>query len=57
MSRDPALRQVLNLVGHGIPWGVAVELSPVERLGYVVAIGEIAGGSFDWPAMEWREPK
>lgn len=47
---------MLVLVKHGVPWDVALNLSPAETLGYIVAIGELDGGKFSWGAMDWEKP-
>lgn len=48
---------MLYLVKNGVPWDVATRLSPTRRFGMVVALGELAGGSYDWGARRWREKK
>ena len=44
------------LVNAGVPWDVAANLSPTEMLGYIVAVGEIDGGLFNWDALKWEKP-
>ena len=46
---------MLFLVKNGVPYDVAMRLSPTRRVAYVVAIGELAGGAFDWRTMSWKD--
>ncbi|MFI4985822.1 MAG: hypothetical protein ACHQF3_00100 [Alphaproteobacteria bacterium] len=48
---------MLALVKAGVPWEVATKLSPARRLAYIVALGELQGGKFDWDTMSWKEPR
>lgn len=52
-ASDPVLVDVLFLVKHGIPFDVAFSLSPTRRLAWVVVMGELSGGKFDWSRGEW----
>ncbi len=36
-----------------MPFDVAFSLQAEERLAFVVALGTLAGGRFDWEAMSW----
>lgn len=38
---------------HGVPFDLASELSPTQRLAWVVAVGTLKGGEFDWERMGW----
>ena len=39
---------------NGVPLATAESLSATQRFAWVVAIGTLKGGSFDWEAMGWR---
>lgn len=43
----------LYLVHNGVPFDVAFSLDARERLHWVVTIGRIHGGQFDWTREEW----
>ena len=43
-------------LSNGVPYQEALKLSPIRRLAYVVALGEIRGNKFDWDNMRWKEP-
>jgi hypothetical protein len=43
------------LVKNGVPFDVAFSLSAEERLAFVVALGRLDGGEFDFVAMRWQE--
>ncbi len=45
------------LATRGVPWDVAIRLTPTELLGYCVVVGELEGGRFDWTLMRWKDPK
>ena len=38
---------------NGVPFEVSFGLSATQRFAWVVAIGELKGGRFDWARMEW----
>ena len=38
-----------------MPFDVAFALDAAERLAFVVAFGELDGGSFDFAARRWRD--
>jgi hypothetical protein len=38
-----------------VPFDVAFSLSDEERLAWVIALGTLAGRSFDFAAMAWKE--
>jgi len=40
---------------NGVPHDVAFGLSATQRFAWVVAIGTLKGGSFDWNALAWRD--
>ena len=40
---------------NGIPYDVAMKLSPTRRLAYTVAFGELEGGRFNWTALKWED--
>ena len=54
MSRHPILRQVLLLARSGVPWDHAWAISSERRNAYVVALGEIDGGDYDWNVNRWK---
>jgi hypothetical protein len=39
---------------HGVPFELASGLSPTQRVAWVVALGTLRGGTFDWEALAWR---
>ena len=43
----------LYLVRNGVPFDVAFSLDPRERLAWVVIMGRLAGGVFDWSTETW----
>ncbi len=45
----------MYLVRNGVPFDVAFTLARGERLAWVVAIGTLAGGYFDWNSLTWAE--
>ena len=53
MSRHPDLVDNLYLVRNGVPFDVAFSLDPDERLAWVVALGTLEGGEFDWRTRSW----
>jgi len=42
-------------VKNGVPWDVANELDPEERMAFVVIVAEFDGAKYDWQAGEWRK--
>lgn len=54
-ATDPTLADTLFLVQHGIPFDVAFCLPPHRRLAWVVVIGTLEGGKFDWNVGRWQE--
>jgi hypothetical protein len=38
-----------------VPFDVAFSLPPEDRLAWVVAIGTLDGGEFDFVTMRWRD--
>jgi hypothetical protein len=48
------LRDCLYLAMHGVPFDLAAGLSSTQRVAWVVAMGELRGGRFDWEALAWR---
>jgi hypothetical protein len=45
----------LYLVRNGVPFDVAFCLPADERLAWVVALGTLEGGAFDFVSMRWKE--
>jgi hypothetical protein len=45
----------LYLCRNGVPFDVAFSLSQEDRLAWVVALGRLDGGEFDFAAMRWTE--
>jgi hypothetical protein len=37
-----------------VPFDIAFSLPADERLAFVVALGSLDGGVFDWHAMQWK---
>ncbi len=50
------LKEILKLVGAGVPYDVALNWTPARRLAALVAVGELAGGVFDWNRLAWNDP-
>ncbi|MBV1829723.1 hypothetical protein HNW77_01375 [Komagataeibacter sp. AV436] len=50
------LIEVAALVGHGVPWDVAMSMPRVRRMAFLVAFGELAGGRYDWSTQQWEYP-
>jgi hypothetical protein len=48
------LADALYLVRRGVPYDVAMHLSPAQRLAFIVLMGEAEGGRFDWERMGWE---
>jgi hypothetical protein len=42
-------------VTNGVPFDVAFSLDETMRLAWIVAIGRLKGGVFDFAAMQWKE--
>lgn len=40
---------------HGVPFETAASLSETQRFAWVVALGTLKGGAFDWNRLCWRE--
>jgi hypothetical protein len=38
-----------------VPFDVAFSLPVEDRLAWVVAIGTLDGGEFDWHTLRWKE--
>jgi hypothetical protein len=38
-----------------VPFDVAFSLDATERLAFVVALGRLDGGEFDFATMRWKE--
>ncbi len=47
----------LYLVHNGVPFDVAFSLRKAERLHWVVIIGRLHGGRFDWSSERWLAPE
>lgn len=56
LSRHPDLIDCLYLVKHGVPFDVAFSLPDDERLAFVVVLGTLNGGLFNWETLRWQEP-
>jgi hypothetical protein len=54
LSRHPDLVDCLYLVKNGVPFDVAFSLPADERLAWVVALGTLDGGEFDFQSMQWK---
>jgi len=46
----------MHCVRRGVPYDIAMRMSPARLLAHVVAIGEDEGGTFDFPTRTWQEP-
>lgn len=42
---------------RGVPYDVAMHMSPARRLAFLVNFGELDGGKFDWHSMTMRRDK
>lgn len=40
-----------------MPFDVAFSLPAEERMAFVVVLGRLEGGEFDFAALRWKEPK
>jgi hypothetical protein len=40
-----------------VPFDVAFSLSAEERMAFVIVLGRLAGGEFDFAAMGWKDRK
>jgi hypothetical protein len=40
-----------------VPFDVAFSLAPEDRLAWVIALGQLDGGEFDFPSMTWKDRK
>ncbi len=38
-----------------MPFDVAFSLSPEDRLAWVVALGQLDGGEFDFATLSWQD--
>jgi len=38
-----------------VPFDVAFSLPPEDRLAWVVALGQLDGGEFDFAALRWKD--
>jgi hypothetical protein len=38
-----------------VPFDVAFSLPPEDRLAWVIALGQLDGGAFDFSSMTWKE--
>ncbi len=38
-----------------MPFDVAFSLPPEDRLAWVIALGRLDGGEFDFPSMTWKD--
>ncbi len=45
----------LYLLRNGVPFDVAFSLPAEDRLGWIVALGCLDGGDFDFTRMEWSK--
>jgi len=45
----------LYLIRNGVPFDVAFSLPADERLAWVVALGTLDGGEFDFLSMRWKD--
>jgi hypothetical protein len=39
----------------GVPWDVAIAMSPTRRMGFRVARGELNGRTFDWKTKRFKD--
>lgn len=50
------------LLKHGVPWDQVFgrrdrPLTRVQRMAFVVAMGELEGGRYNWQTGSWEKPK
>jgi hypothetical protein len=38
-----------------VPFDIAFSLDPTDRLAWIVAIGRLDGGEFDFTTLTWKE--
>jgi len=46
---------VVALVTSGVPWDIVKGMDRVERMAWLIAIGERNGGEFNYRTWQWRE--
>lgn len=46
--------ECLYLVKNGVPFDIAFSLPKAWRRAFVVALGEMAGGRYDWDSLGWE---
>lgn len=51
------LKLRLYLVKNGIPYSVAMQMGADDLCAYMIAFGELEGGTFDWRLGAWRGPR
>jgi hypothetical protein len=49
------LRECLALVKFGVPFDVAFSLTNNVRVAWLVIMGELDGGEFNWSSLRWNE--
>lgn len=47
-------REVLHLLGKGVPWDVVMSMSTGRRRGFIIASREMTGTErYDWETSNW----
>jgi len=46
---------LLLLLDAGVPWDVAIGMSPTRRMAFRVARGELNGRPFDWNTKRFKD--
>jgi hypothetical protein len=47
----------LYLLRNGVPFDIAFSLPHEDRLAWIVALGRLDGGEFDFCTMSWKDRK
>lgn len=45
----------LYLCRNGVPFDIAFSLAPEDRLAWIIALGRLDGGEFDFETYSWKE--
>jgi len=54
---DPDFAEPIVLVKSGVAEERAFSMRREERLAWIIVLGRIEGGDWDWERMIWREKK
>ena len=51
------MRECLALLTRGVPFDIAFSLSNDERVAWLIIMGELEGGVFNWTTGQWEQRK